>query len=88
MIGKLISLITTFVSFIGLMLMGNNAMASPVENSEIAQASSNTIVEVVNLNLTSPFLQLNEKTPTSFFDHMGCSCGLCTQGTINSQSKI
>lgn len=84
MIGRLISIITTFVSFIGLLLMGNNAMANPVQNSALTQVpSNNNVVEMVNLNVSSPFLQSNNKTPISLFEHLGCCCALCTQGTIN-----
>lgn len=88
MIRRLISIITTFASFIGFMLMGNHAMANPVENSTITQAPSNNVVEMVNLNVSSPFLELNNKTPISLFEHLGCSCALCTQGTKNLESRI
>lgn len=103
MIRRLISIITTFASFIGFLLIGNNAMANPVENSTVTQATSNQVIEIVNLNVSSPFLaiepnpslfkagycsQLNNKTSISLFEHLGCSCPVCTQGTNNLESKI
>ncbi|MDJ0650833.1 MAG: hypothetical protein QNJ60_19230 [Xenococcaceae cyanobacterium MO_188.B19] len=88
MIRKLISIITAFASFIGLVLIGNNAMANPVENSTVTQESYTKVVKVVNLNVSSPFLELNNKTPISMLEHLGCSCGMCTQRTNNLESKI
>ncbi len=82
MIKYLISLITTFASFVPLLLFGNTAVANPVPNSTLNQPSSDTVMEVVNLNVNSPFLQLNNKTATPILAHFGCSCAVCTQGEI------
>ena len=82
MIKYLISLITTVASFVALLLFGNTAVANPVANSTVTQAPSDTVMEVVNLNVNSPFLQLNNQTAASNFDHLGCSCAVCTQGVI------
>ena len=88
MIRQLISIITTVASFIGFVLIGNNAMANPVENGRVTQEPYTNVVKVVNLNISSPFLELNNKTPISIFEHSGCSCALCTQGTKNLESRI
>ncbi len=88
MIRKLTSIITAFASFIGLVLIGNNAMANPVENSTVTQESYTKVVKVVNLNVSSPFLELNNKTAISILEHSGCSCGVCTQRTQNLAAKI
>ena len=86
MFRHLISLITAFIGFVGFLLMGNAAMANPVENSLITDLPSDTFTKVVNLNISSPFLELNNKT-NFIFDHQGCSCAVCTQATTNLESK-
>ncbi len=83
MLKHLISFVTAFVSLMTFLLIGNTAAANPVENSTVDQATSDTVTEIVNLNVSSPFLQLNNKTATSIFEHLGCSCAVCTQGTVN-----
>ena len=82
MIKYLISLMTTVASFVALLLFGNTAVANPVANSTVTQAPSDTVMEVVNLNVNSPFLQLNNPTADSIFAHLGCSCAVCTQGVV------
>ncbi len=87
MIKYLISLMTVLASFVGLLLGASPANANPVEVSISAKVPTNSITKTVNLNLSSPFLQLNNKTATSIFEHLGCSCTMCAQGTINLNSK-
>ncbi|MDJ0578217.1 MAG: hypothetical protein QNJ65_24065 [Xenococcaceae cyanobacterium MO_234.B1] len=83
MLKHLISFVTAFVSLMTFLLIGNSAVANSIENSIVDQATSHTVTEIVNLNVSSSFLQLNNKTTTSIFEHLGCSCAVCTQGTIN-----
>ena len=94
MIRRLISVITTFASFIGLLVIGNNALANPYENSTITQAPSTNVMKAIDLNVSSPFWELNSKISISLSDqvnpslrdnvpHLGCSCAVCTKGTKN-----
>ncbi len=83
MLKYLISLMTAFASLMAFLVMGNTAVANSVENSTVDQTTSHIATEIVNLNVSSPFLQLNNKTATPIFEHLGCSCAVCTQGTVN-----
>ena len=83
MLKHLINLMTAFAGLITFLLMGNTAVANPVANSTVAQATSNTVTEIVNLNVGSPLLQLNNTAATSIFEHLGCSCAVCTQGKVS-----
>ncbi|MDJ0532835.1 MAG: hypothetical protein QNJ70_10120 [Xenococcaceae cyanobacterium MO_207.B15] len=88
MIKHLISFLTALAGLIGFLLMGNTAVASPLDNNTVEPAASNTVTKIVNLNVSSPLLQLNSKTATSIFEHLGCSCAICTQGAVNLESDI
>ena len=84
MIKSILRLLAASTSFVALLLITNSAIAAtPVDLARIELPQLN----VVNLNVISPALQLTSND-SSLSEHLGCSCGLCTQSIHQNPDLI
>ena len=87
MIKSILRLLAASTSFVALLLITNSAIAAPVDFARIESPQLN----IVNLNVISPALQLagNENSLSEHLsEHLGCSCGLCTQSINQIGDRI
>ena len=88
MIKSILRLLAASTSFVALLLITNSAIAAaPVDLARIESPQLN----IVNLNVISPALQLagNENSLSEHLsEHLGCSCGLCTQSINQISHRI
>jgi hypothetical protein len=83
MIKSILRLLAASTSFVALLLITNSAIAAaPVDLARIESPQLN----IVNLNVISPALQLAGNENIS--EHLGCSCGLCTQSINQISHRI
>lgn len=82
MIKSILRLLAASTSFVALLLITNSAIAAPVDLARIESPQLN----IVNLNVISPALQLAGNDNIS--EHLGCSCGLCTQNIDRISRRI
>ena len=83
MIKSILRLLAASTSFVALLLITNSAIAAPVDFARIESPQLN----IVNLNVISPALQL-AGNDNSLSEHLGCSCGLCTQSINRISHRI
>ena len=84
MIKSILRLLAASTSFVALLLITNSAIAAvPVDLAGIESPQLN----IVNLNVISPALQL-ASNDNSLSEHLGCSCGLCTQSINQISHRI
>ena len=76
MIKNLLRLFASSATFIAVMLVANIAIAAPQIEDNSALAIDQSSSSLINLNVISASLDSNN----SLLDHLGCSCGICTQG--------
>ena len=79
MIKFLLGLITAVTSFVGLLGIGNAALATSIVNQEIEPLSFDALEQPVSLNVCDSLWQLNNQEAKNIFDHLGCSCADCSQ---------
>lgn len=87
MIKSILRLLAASTSFVALLLITNSAIAAtPVDLARIESPQLN----IVNLNVISPALQLasNDNISGHLSEHLGCSCGLCTQSIDRISHRI
>ena len=77
MIKTILRLLAASTSFVALLLVTNSAIA----------LTEPTAIELpqLSLNLISPALQLASDRGNALSEHLGCSCGVCTQSIQVSQ---
>ena len=78
MIKFLMSLITLFISFFGLLGTANSG-ATPVVNQELKPLASSFLEQPVSLNVSASLWQLTNQDSQNTFPHLGCSCATCSQ---------
>lgn len=83
MIKSILRLLAASASFIALLLSSNSAIAATTTDYPINRVET----PIVNLNVISPNLQLIGNNSDSLLDHLGCSCGICTQRGNAAQSQ-
>ena len=72
MIKSILRLLAASTSFVALLLITNSATAVALEATEIE-------LPQLSLNVVNPTLQLASARDRTSLDHLGCSCGVCTQ---------
>ena len=75
MIKYLFRLIISSTSLVALLLVANTAMAVPQIDSVVQAAN-----QPVSLNIISPALEVIHQGNNLRWDHLGCSCAVCTAG--------
>jgi hypothetical protein len=79
MIKILMSLITVFTSFFGVLGLNNSALANPMVNQNFKSLVPNYLEKPVSLNFSGSLWQINNQDTKKIFDHLGCSCTTCSQ---------
>lgn len=88
MMKNLLRLLAASASFVALLLVANTAIAAPKINNSLAQTVNQTALQQVSLNVISPDLELINEQNNSMFDHLGCSCSICTQAVEKTKINI
>jgi hypothetical protein len=79
MLKHLLRLLATSASLVALLLFANTALASSsIDNVQISTVRQSEL-QLVNLNVTSPILELTNQSHNSLLQHFGCTCPVCTQ---------
>lgn len=84
MIKNILRLLAASASFVALLLTTNSAIAGTTINDSPNQIEPS----VVSLNVVSPNLQLIGNNNDNLLDHLGCSCGVCTQNIKTAESNL
>lgn len=79
MLKNLLRLLVSSATFVALMLVANIAIANPAKSITTLQVDHQQPSLSVNLNVVSPSLEFIAQSHNSLSDHLGCSCGVCTQ---------
>ena len=81
MIKSILRLLAASTSFVALLLITNSATAVALEPTQIE-------LPQLSLNIIGPTLQLASDRDRTSLDHLGCSCGVCTQQNALVSNKI
>jgi hypothetical protein len=77
MLKNLLRLLATSASLVALLLFANTALAaSSIDNAQILTIKQSEL-QLVNLNVISPTLELTNQSHNSLLQHFGCSCPVC-----------
>ncbi len=79
MLKNLLRLLATSASLVALLLFANTAIAATTDNFLLLTVKQPEL-ELVNLNVISPGLELTNQYNNTLLQHLGCSCAVCTQG--------
>jgi hypothetical protein len=79
MLKNLLRLLATSASLVTLLLFANTALASSsIDNAQISTVKQSEL-QLVNLNVISPTLELTNQSNNPLLQHFGCTCAACTQ---------
>lgn len=79
MLKNLLRLLAASTSLVTLLLFANTAVATTTDNF-LPQTVNQLELQLVNLNVISPTLELTNQSNNTLLQHLGCSCAVCTQG--------
>ena len=88
MMKNLLCLLAASASFVALLLVANTAIAAPKIDNSLAQTINQTTLQQVSLNVISPNLEFVNEQNNSIFDHLSCSCSICTQAIEETSISI
>ncbi|BAZ46873.1 hypothetical protein NIES4102_39150 [Chondrocystis sp. NIES-4102] len=76
---NLLRLLAASTSLIVLLLSTNPALA--FEQNDLSDVAINQPkLEIINLSIDSPILQLTNQSNNTSVEHLGCNCAVCLQG--------
>lgn len=76
---NLLRLLAASTSLIVLLLFTNPALA--FEQKDLSDvAIHQPKLEIINLSIDSPILQLTSQPNNTLVEHLGCNCAVCLQG--------
>ena len=88
MIKKLLCLLAASANFVTVLLVANVAIAATqIDDASLLSVNRSTL-QLVNLNVISPSLNIVQQSNNILLDHLGCSCAVCTRGTNTTSSNI
>jgi hypothetical protein len=82
MLKNLLRLLATSTSLVALLLFANISLAAPSIDNALTPTVKNSESQLVNLNVISPALKLTNQSDNPLLQHLGCSCAVCTQGSV------
>jgi hypothetical protein len=79
MLKHLLRLLAASTSLVALLLFANTSVAATTDNFVLPTVNQPEL-ELVNLNVISPALELTSQSNNTLLQHLGCSCAVCIQG--------